>query len=91
MGTPTRLNDLMDDGIYGRTCRGSFRMLTRHLGALDVGKLERIVIDASHVDQKKRGVLEIRETQIPLTQLLNRKELKNRYGQESNGIDLLFY
>jgi protein CMS1 len=58
---------------------------------LAVDKLERIVIDASHIDQKKRGVLEMRETQMPLTQWLNRKELKDRYGQESNGIDLLFY
>jgi protein CMS1 len=58
---------------------------------LAVDKLERIVIDASHIDQKKRGVLEMRETLIPLTQWLGRKEFKGRYGQGGTGIDLLFY
>jgi protein CMS1 len=49
------------------------------------------MVDASHIDQKKRGVLEMRETLIPLTQWLNRKEFKDRYGQHGSGIDLLFY
>jgi protein CMS1 len=58
---------------------------------LAVDKLERIIVDASHIDQKRRGVLEMRETLIPLTQWLNRKEFKDRYGQRGSGIDLLFY
>jgi protein CMS1 len=58
---------------------------------LVVDKLERIVIDASHIDQKKRGVLEMRETLVPLTKWLKRKEFNDRYGQGGTGIDLLFY
>jgi protein CMS1 len=58
---------------------------------LAVDKLERIIVDASHIDQKKRGVLEMRETLIPLTQWLNRKEFKGRYGGHGSSIDLLFY
>jgi protein CMS1 len=58
---------------------------------LAVDRLERIVIDASHIDQKKRGILEMKETQVPLTKWLNRTEFKERYGAATNGIDLLFY
>jgi protein CMS1 len=60
-------------------------------GALNVDRLERIIIDASHIDQKKRGILEMRETQIPLTKWLGRSELKERYTAEKDKIDLLFY
>jgi protein CMS1 len=49
------------------------------------------VIDASHIDQKKRGILDMKEIQIPLVQLLSREELMKRYGEESGGIELLFY
>lgn len=54
-------------------------------------KVERIIIDASHIDQKKRGILEMKETQVPLAQWLNRTEFKDRLGLSTNGIDLLFY
>lgn len=60
-------------------------------GALITEKLERIVIDASHIDQKKRGILEMKETQVPLTILLGQKQLKERYGAAKEGIQLLFY
>jgi len=60
-------------------------------GALATDKLERIVIDASHIDQKKRGILEMKEMQIPLTRWLVQKDLKDRLGADTNGIDLLFY
>lgn len=61
------------------------------LGALSSEKLERIVVDTSHIDQKKRGVLDMKETQIPLIHWLNRKDLKERFGQRDNGVDLIFY
>ena len=61
------------------------------IGALSIEKLERIVVDASHIDQKKRGVLDMKETHIPLVHWLNRKELKERLGQTDNKIDLIFY
>jgi protein CMS1 len=56
-----------------------------------VEHLERIVIDASHIDQKKRGILDMPETQEPLITLLNRKELKERYSLKDKGIQLIFY
>ncbi|KAI9050344.1 hypothetical protein LZ554_005510 [Drepanopeziza brunnea f. sp. 'monogermtubi'] len=58
-------------------------------GALQVDRLERIVIDASHIDMKKRGILEMKETQVPLTVWLGQKEFMEKYASE--GIQLLFY
>ncbi|KUJ07321.1 uncharacterized protein LY89DRAFT_677939 [Mollisia scopiformis] len=60
-------------------------------GALQVDRLERIVVDASHIDQKKRGILEMKETQVPLTAWLGQKEFRERYGAPTGGIQLLFY
>jgi protein CMS1 len=60
-------------------------------GALAVDRLERIVIDSSHIDMKKRGILDMKETQVPLMQWLNRTEFKARYGADTSGIDLLFF
>lgn len=59
--------------------------------ALSTAKLKRIVIDASHIDQKKRGILDMRETMMPLVQLLTRKELKEKYTDPDQRIDLIFY
>ena len=74
VGTPKRLDDLMDDG------------------ALQVDRLERILVDASHIDVKKRGLLEMKETQVPLTHWLNSKEFKERYTTTGKDkIDLIFY
>ena len=61
------------------------------LGALQVDKLERIIIDASHIDVKKRGILEMKETQIPLSTWIGQEEFRARYGERSGGIRLLFY
>lgn len=60
-------------------------------GALSTSNLKRIVIDASYIDVKKRGIMDMKETQVPLAQLLGREELKSRYGQEEGGIELVFY
>ena len=73
VGTPKRIEDVMDDG------------------ALQVDRLERIVIDASHIDQKKRGILEMKETHGPLVQLLNRKEFKERYGAKKDAIEIILF
>ena len=61
------------------------------VGALSSSRLERIVVDASHIDQKKRGVLDMKETQIPLVQLLTRPELRERYGDSDGKVELLFF
>jgi len=61
-------------------------------GALSLDKIERIIVDGSHIDQKKRGILDMKETHGPLMHLLNRPELKERYGAGNDGgVDLLFY
>ncbi len=60
--------------------------------ALSLEKLKRIVVDASHIDQKKRGITDMRETMMPLAKLLCRKALKERYEDETaQHIDLIFY
>ncbi|GAB7324607.1 hypothetical protein MBLNU13_g08496t1 [Cladosporium sp. NU13] len=60
-------------------------------GALKSDCLERIVIDASHIDTKKRGILDMKETQVPLVQLLTRADLKERFGTGEGKIELLFF
>ena len=59
--------------------------------ALKVDSLERVLVDASHVDVKKRGILDMRETLTPLIDLLNRAELKARYMSQEKRIQLLIY
>lgn len=60
-------------------------------GALSTAHLERIVIDASHIDQKKRGILDMKETQAPLVKLLSRQDFKERYASGEGTIELLFF
>lgn len=60
-------------------------------GALSIDSLKRIVVDASHIDQKKRGIMDMRETMMPLVQLLTKKSLKERYSDAEKPIELLFY
>ncbi|KAI1001010.1 hypothetical protein K3495_g7186 [Podosphaera aphanis] len=60
-------------------------------GALKVVKLERIIVDVSHIDQKKRGILEMKETQVPLIAWLGHPEFIARYEADKNSIKLLFY
>ena len=48
-------------------------------------------MDASHIDSKKRGIVDMRETMMPLAKLLTRKELKKRYTDPEQHVDLIFY
>ena len=60
--------------------------------ALCLDNVKRIVVDASHIDQKKRGVVDMRETMLPLAKLLCRPALKERYEDDAaKHIDLIFY
>ncbi|KAG7291680.1 csm1-like protein [Staphylotrichum longicolle] len=60
--------------------------------ALSLDSLKRIVVDASHIDQKKRGIVDMRETMLPLAKLLCREALKQRYEDDTaKHIDLIFY
>jgi len=58
---------------------------------LATDRLERIIIDSSHIDIKKRGILEMKETQVPLMRWLTQKVFRDRYEAATGGIQLLFY
>lgn len=60
------------------------------LGTLNLGELERIVIDGSHIDQKQRGIFDMKDTHIPLLKLLTRPELRERYGAKK-GVKILVF
>lgn len=60
-------------------------------GALKVDKLERLVVDASHIDQKKRGILDMGETVLPLCRWLTLSQFKERYMDEGKPLKLMFY
>jgi len=66
-------------------------LLTVRKEALSLADLKRIVVDASHIDQKKRGIADMRETMMPLVHLLSRRELKERYSDTEQPIELIFY
>ncbi|KAI5867443.1 U3-containing 90S pre-ribosomal complex subunit-domain containing protein [Durotheca rogersii] len=59
--------------------------------ALKLDNLERLVIDASHIDQKKRGIMDMKETMVPLARWLARHEFKERYVDPDKGLQLLFF
>jgi protein CMS1 len=61
-------------------------------GALSAGRLERIIIDASHIDSKKRGILDMKEVESPLIKLLTRPSFKEKYSEDKmKKIELIFY
>ncbi|KAG8624415.1 hypothetical protein KVT40_007482 [Elsinoe batatas] len=60
-------------------------------GALKSTSLKRFIVDTSHVDVKKRGILDMRETLVPLMNLLKREEFSKRYELGQDGLQLLFY
>jgi protein CMS1 len=49
--------------------------------AISTRNLQRLVIDASYIDQKKRGVLDIQEVFLPLLDLLLKTGLKERLAE----------
>lgn len=60
-------------------------------GALGLEKLERVIIDTSYLDRKKRSIFDMKETQQPLVRLLNMDELKSRYTTTESPVKLIFY
>lgn len=74
--------------VYSNLC---FAKTYIEPGALTAKNLKRIVIDASHIDQKKRGILGMKETHEPLAKLLNREEIHRRYNSATDNIDIIFY
>lgn len=49
------------------------------------------MVDASHIDQKKRGIMDMKDTMMPLARWLTRQEFKERYAAEEKPLDLLFF
>jgi protein CMS1 len=96
VGTPQRLIDLIENGTYNNTPSRNksplFSPVNPFPDALSLANLKRIVVDASHIDQKKRGIVDMRETMMPLAKLLCMQVLKGRYEDETaRHIDLIFY
>ncbi|EAW09225.1 uncharacterized protein ACLA_034280 [Aspergillus clavatus NRRL 1] len=60
-------------------------------GSLKLGELERIVIDGSYIDQKQRGIFDMKETHLPLLQLLTRSEFRERYGAKQKRVQILIF
>ncbi|KAL4754753.1 hypothetical protein BDW72DRAFT_101971 [Aspergillus terricola var. indicus] len=60
-------------------------------GSLKLDELKRIVIDGSYVDQKQRGIFDMKETHLPLLQLLTRSEFRERYGAKEKKIEVLVF
>lgn len=57
--------------------------------ALGLEDLKLVLIDASHIDQKQRGILDIKETQKSLMDLLNYTTLKRKLVE--GDVRLLFF
>lgn len=60
-------------------------------GALSLEGLHRVVVDASHIDQKKRGVMDMKDTMMPLAKFICKKEFQDRYADEERPLSLLFF
>lgn len=90
-GTPARISDLIESGK--QQCRSAYEVLSNRKltsGTLKLDELERIVIDGSHIDQKQRGIFDMKDTHLPLLQLLTRPELRERYGASKKTKILVF-
>ncbi|QSS58970.1 hypothetical protein I7I51_08400 [Histoplasma capsulatum] len=60
-------------------------------GELRLKQLQRIVIDGSYVDQKKRGIFDMKDLHLPLLQFLNRADLRHRYTSCENHVEILIF
>ncbi|KAL1959603.1 hypothetical protein VTO42DRAFT_1638 [Malbranchea cinnamomea] len=60
-------------------------------GELKLDDLKRIVIDGSYIDQKKRGIFDMKELHFPLLKFINRADLRARYSSQENKVQILVY
>jgi protein CMS1 len=58
--------------------------------ALSTANLKRVLIDVSYIDQKKRGILDMKDLHEALIKLLLRKEFVGEGKEEGDGL-FLFY
>lgn len=61
------------------------------LGALKFDSLQRIVLDGSYIDQKKRGLFDMKDLHLPLLKFLNRTDLRNRYPSKEDRVQILVF
>lgn len=93
-GTPARISALIESGelqISSNVCRLTLLTSGSFSGDLKVDELERLVIDGSHIDQKQRGIFDMKDTHLPLLQLLTRHELRERYGAPRKPVKILVF
>lgn len=90
-GTPARISDLIECGTSCPAVLVHNAFTNSFLGSLKLDELERIVIDGSHIDQKQRGIFDMKETHFPLLQLLTRPELRDRYGASKKRVQILIF
>ena len=95
VGTPLRLIDLLNEGkqihLARRLPRVEDTVFLTQVGSLSFLDLSRVVVDCSHIDQKGRGILDMKETLEPLTRLLKHSDIKDRYGKGEDDVHLLFF
>lgn len=49
------------------------------------------MIDGSHIDQKKRGIFDMKEVFSPLLRLLTREQFREQYGPKEKSLKVLVY
>jgi hypothetical protein len=59
--------------------------------ALSLANLKLIVIDGSYIDQKKRGIFDMKETHLPLLKFLNQDDLRGRYNSSEDKVQILVF
>lgn len=89
VGTPARISDLIESGKT--ITMNALNISVDNVGTLKLGELERIIIDGSYIDQKQRGIFDMKETHFPLLQLLTRPELRACYERQEKPTQILVF
>ena len=58
---------------------------------LKTSGLKRILIDGSHVDQKKRSIFDMKELSEPLIKLLSSRPVKDKFDAEESQTRVLVF
>ncbi|WEW57519.1 Protein cms1 [Emydomyces testavorans] len=59
--------------------------------ALNLDSLKQIVIDGSYIDQKKRGIFDMKDLHFPLLKFLNRADLRDRYKSKNDKVNIVVF
>ncbi|KAJ5116407.1 Protein CMS1 [Penicillium angulare] len=60
-------------------------------GDLKLNELQRVVIDGSHIDQKQRGIFDMKDTHFPLLKLLTQPKLRERCDSKEKRVQILVF